>query len=130
MDPHQLLIGLTAVNVMLVATTWTGVSGPIRRGDPRIIRAQSIELVDQRGEVRAQLHLGADGSGNLRLKDANGNVRVKLGTSVEGATGLLLMDQSIEPTITLATGKQGTQVTLVGPGQKRFVLTPAGTQDE
>jgi hypothetical protein len=126
MDPQQLLVGLTAVNVMLVATTWTGAARGHRGDPPKVIRAQSIELVDERGEVRAQLHLGIDGSGNLRLKDAKGRVRVKLGTSVEGATGLLLMDQSIEPTISLATGKPGTNITLVGAEQKRLVITPSG----
>jgi hypothetical protein len=130
MDAHHLLVGLTAVNVMLVATTWAGAAGTSHRETPKLIRAQAIELVDEGGQVRAQLYLGVDGSGNLRLKDANGQVRVKLGTSVEGATGLLLMDQSIEPTISLATGNQGTSVTLTGPGQKRLVITPSGTEDE
>jgi hypothetical protein len=123
MDGQQLLVGLTAINVMLVATTWTATGTP-RQYNPKVIRAQSIELVDDKGQVRAQLHLGVDGSGNLRLKDASGRVRIKLGTSVAGATGLLLMDQSIEPAISLVTGKEGTSITLVGPGDTRRVIGP------
>jgi hypothetical protein len=130
MDSQQLLVGLTAVNVMLVATTWTGPKAPHREDPAKVIRAQAIELVDERGQVRAQLHLGADGSGNLRLRDGNGHVRIKLGTSVEGGTGLLLMDQSIEPTLSLVTARSGTSMTLVGPGQRRLVITPSGTQPE
>jgi hypothetical protein len=124
MDPHQLLVGLTAINVMLVASSWTGAARAPRREPPKVIRAQSIELVDDRGQVRAQLHLGVDGSGQLRLKDANGNVRVKLGTSVDGATGLLLMDQSIEPTLSLRAGRAETSITLVGGEQQRRVIQP------
>ena len=96
MDSPQLLFGITAINLMLVASTWIGSRG-LPRDDPKVIRAQSFELVDTRGEVRLQLHLGEDGSGNLRIRDGNGKVRVKLGTSAAGSTGLLLMDQSVDP---------------------------------
>ena len=121
MDSPQLLIGITAINLMLVATTWTGRT-PAPRDDPKVIRAQSFELVDARGEVRLQLHLGEDGSGNLRIRDGNGKVRVKLGTSAAGSTGLLLMDQSVEPTISLVAGKSGTSITLVGEDGKPHVI--------
>ena len=122
MDSPQLLIGITAINLMLVATTWTGPRVPPPPDDPKVIRAQSIELVDARGEVRLQLHLGEDGSGNLRIRDGNGKVRVKLGTSAAGSTGLLLMDQSVEPTISLVAGKTGTSITLVGSDGKPHVI--------
>jgi hypothetical protein len=124
MDSQQLLIGLTAVNVMLVAATWTGSRATGPRDDPKVIRAQSFELVDARGEVRLQLHLGEDGSGNLRIKDGNGKVRVKLGTSAAGSTGLLLMDQSVEPTVSLVAGSSGTSITVVGGDGKKKVITP------
>jgi len=123
MDSHQLLVGLTAVNVMLVASTWTG-SRASPPDDPKVIQAQSFELVDARGEVRLQLHLGEDGSGNLRIRDGNGKVRVKLGTSAAGSTGLLLMDQSVEPTLSLVAGESGTSITLLGADGKRRVITP------
>ncbi len=124
MDGQQLLVGLTAVNVMLVATTWSGSRAPAARDDPKVIRAQSFELVDVRGEVRLQLHLGEDGSGNLRIRDGNGKVRVKLGTSAAGATGLRLMDQSVEPTISLMAGSTGSSITLVGQDGKTRVIGP------
>ena len=123
MDSQHLLVGLTAVNVMLVATTWTGPRAT-PQDDPKVIRAQSFELVDARGEVRLQLHLGEDGSGDLRIRDGNGKVRVKLGTSAAGSTALLLMDQSVEPTLSLVAGKPGTSITLVGEHGKKRVITP------
>ena len=61
-----------------------------------VVQARLIELVDERGQVRAQLHIGADGGGNLRLRNGQGEVRVKLGATADGA-GLLLMDQATEP---------------------------------
>ena len=124
MDSPQLLFGITAINLMLVASTWTGSRAVASREDPKVIRAQSIELVDARGEVRLQLHLGEDGSGNLRIRDGNGKVRVKLGTSAAGATGLRLMDQSVEPTISMMAGKTGSSITLVGLDGKKRVITP------
>lgn len=123
MDSPQLLFGITAINLMLVVSTWTG-SRASPRDDPKVVRAQSFELVDARGEVRLQLHLGDDGSGNLRIRDGNGKVRVKLGTSAAGSTGLLLMDQSVEPTLSLVAGKSGTSLTLLGPDGKRRMITP------
>jgi hypothetical protein len=124
MDSPQLLFGITAVNLMLVATAWTGSRATAPREDPRVLRAQSFELVDAQGEVRLQLHLGEDGSGNLRIRDGNGKVRVKLGTSAAGSTGLLLMDQSVEPTLSLMAGRSGTSITLVGQDGKKRLIAP------
>ena len=124
MDSTALLFGVTAINLMLVATTWTGARAPASQSHPKVIRAESIELVDQRGEVRVQLHLGEDGSGNLRIRDGNGQVRVKLGTTIQGSTGLLLLDQSIEPAVSLVGGRSSTSITLVGPDGKRQVIRP------
>ncbi|HWN20229.1 MAG TPA: hypothetical protein VNO19_15055 [Gemmatimonadales bacterium] len=123
MDSPQLLFGITAINLMLMTSTWIGSRG-LPRDDPKVIRAQSFELVDTRGEVRLQLHLGEDGSGNLRIRDGNGKVRVKLGTSAAGSTGLLLMDQSVDPTLSLVAGESGTSITLLGADGKRRVITP------
>jgi len=124
MDSPQLLFGITAINLMLVATTWTGSRAIDQRDDPKVIRAQTFELVDARGEVRLQLHLGEDGSGNLRIRDGNGKVRVKLGTSAAGSTGLLLMDQSVEPTVSLVAGQSGSSITLLDQGGKKRVIAP------
>ena len=121
MDSHQLLFGVTAINIMLAATTWTGAGVVVGQGHPKVLRAESIELVDQRGQARLQLHLGSDGSGNLRIRDGKGRVRVKLGTTANGSTGLLLMDQSIEPTLWLETDRTGTSITLVAGGKRRVI---------
>ena len=60
-----------------------------------LLRVGAIELVDDRGEVRAQLDVQGQ-SVVLRLRDADGQIRVKLAASRDGS-GLLLLDESTEP---------------------------------
>jgi len=61
-----------------------------------------IELVNERGEMRAQLHVAESGGGELRLRNGGGDIRVKLGATEEGAI-MLLMDADSNPTVRLAS---------------------------
>lgn len=88
-----------------------------------VLRAHAIELVDAQGQVVAQLHVGADGGGNLRLRSGDGTVRVKLAGTADGS-GLLLLDREAEPALLLATGDSGTSLTLSEKGMRRRVLRP------
>lgn len=90
---------------------------------PAVLRAQAIELVNKQGQVVAQLFLGEDGSGNLRLRDASGTVRAKLGASAQGA-GLLLMDKDVEPALWLLSNESGTSLTLAEKGKAKKVFKP------
>lgn len=90
---------------------------------PAVLRAQSIELVDKQGQARAQLFLGEDGSGNLRLRDGSGTVRVKLGATPTGA-GLILFDQDVEPAIWASTEKSSTSLKLAEKGKEQRILKP------
>ena len=123
MDATNLFFGATAINLTLATLAWTG-PGTLDRADPPVLRAQAFELVDSDGNVRLQLHLSDDGSGNLRIRDGSGKVRIKLGTTTEGSSGLLLMDQTVEPTVSLYAGTSGSGVTLQGPQGKRRIITP------
>jgi hypothetical protein len=91
--------------------------------NPGVLRAQAIELVDKQGQVRAQLHLGEDGGGNLRLRDATGTVRVKLGATTQGS-GLILMDQDVEPAVWMAVKNSETTLTLREKGKQATVFRP------
>lgn len=89
------------------------------------VRAQAVELVDSRGDVRAQLYLGADGGGNLRLRAANGEVRVKIGATEEGG-GLMFADGRTEPAVQLgANGPSDPHLTLTAAENRRTVLSPS-----
>jgi hypothetical protein len=90
---------------------------------PEVLRAQRFELVDKRGRVVAQLHLGEDGGGNIRLRSADGMVRVKLGATTDGSA-LLLFDKEAEPALWLASNKAGTSATLAEKGKEKKVLKP------
>lgn len=90
---------------------------------PAVLRAQSIELVDKQGQVRAQLFLGEDGGGNLRLRDGSGTVRVKLGATATGA-GLILFDEDVEPAIWAKTEKTSVSLKLTEKGKEPRVLKP------
>ena len=79
--------------------------------------------MDQRGQVRAQLHIGEDGGGNLRLRSGDGTVRVKLAGTADGS-GLLLLDKEAEPALWLAANKSGTSVTLAEKGKEKRVIKP------
>ena len=89
---------------------------------PVVLRAHAIELVDARGEVRAQLNVEPDGEVVFRLRDAKGTIRVKLGASERGS-GLLLANEETEPGVHILANRTGTFVA-VQRGPKRQVITP------
>ena len=96
------VFALTAVNLILALAVWARAGSTPPTEPPRVLRAQSFELVDSRGQVRAQIYLGEHGGGNLRLRDETGRVRVKLGAR-QGRTGLLLLNEEIEPAVEAGT---------------------------
>jgi hypothetical protein len=89
-----------------------------------VVRARGFELVDERGQVRAQIYLGEDGGGNIRLRDVTGAVRIKLGASTQGYTGLLVLDEAVNPAIQIVTDKSGTSLSLTEKGKEKRVIRP------
>jgi hypothetical protein len=88
-----------------------------------VLRARTIELVDGRGQVRAQIKVERPSREVvLRLRDQDGQVRVKLGASRAGS-GLLLANEATEPGIQALATDQGTSLSLQR-GQDRSVLVP------
>ena len=85
-----------------------------------MLRAQAIELVDQRGQIRAQLSVESNGETILRMRDADGTIRVKLGASKEGS-GLVLLDASTEPGLHLLARPTGSSLTVKHGNQQRIV---------
>lgn len=120
---RRTLFGVTAINVVLVAAHLTQVSLAAPASVPDTVRARVIELVDQSGQVRAQLKVEDDGEAVFRLRDAKGEVRVKLSAADDGS-GLLLLDGSTEPGIQMLAKTATTSVTLSGRGVPSRVITP------
>jgi hypothetical protein len=111
---------LAASNAVLLAgLIWTTAhSQPAALPATDVLRARLIELVDENGRPRAQLHLGVDGGGQLRLIGGNGEVRVKLGTSMPDGSGLILMDRRTEPVVVLAADERGPALILADANGK------------
>lgn len=86
----------------------------------QVIRAERIELVDARGNVRARLNTEPDGEVVLRLIGANGEIRAKLGASDAGSA-LVLLNGATEPGVhILATGSE-TALKLIDGNQRRIL---------
>jgi hypothetical protein len=89
---------------------------------PSVLRARTIELVDDRRRVRAEIKLERSGEVVFRLRDEDGAIRVKLGAGREGS-GLLLLNEATEPGVQALAGAERTSVTLQR-GEQRNVLVP------
>ena len=72
--------------VLLVGSRWSGT--PAQAADTPVIRAKSIELVDDLGKVRAQFFTAANGNVGLAMYDGKGKMRSQLGILNEGQPGL------------------------------------------
>ncbi len=123
----RLLLVLVAVLLLANLVRPAGTSTPAHAqgsGQPiPVLRAQAIELVDKEGKVVAQLHVGDDGGGNLRLRSGDGLVRVKLGATAAGS-GLLLFDSQTEPALSLVSNTAGTSLTLAEKGKGKRLIKP------
>jgi len=100
-----LLIGLV---LLAVAWAFTSIAGIVQtRARDKIIRAEGLELVDSRGNVRITLGMTEFGPA-LRLFDENGRFRASLIVSDNGPA-LALCDENETP-------RAGLTVTEFGPG--------------
>jgi hypothetical protein len=89
---------------------------------PPVLRARAFELVDGRGQVRAQINVERGRQVVLRLRDREGAVRVKLGADGAGS-GLLLLNESTEPGVQALATSRTTSLSLQR-GEQRNTLVP------
>jgi hypothetical protein len=89
-----------------------------------LLRIRQLELVDERGTVRAQLMVAQPGDEVLlRMRSARGLLRVKLGAN-EGGSGLVLADGSTEPGITLHAKSAGSSMRMMNRNGAERELKP------
>jgi hypothetical protein len=90
-----------------------------------VVRARGLEIVDERGVVRARLGLKGSDVIELDLFDRQGTIRIKLGAGSD-ASGLVMGDGTQPtPIHLLAKNKSAeTHITLKGPGGQERVITP------
>lgn len=111
------LASIVAISFALVASSWMYAASTKDEVVP-VLRASAIELVDDRGQVRAQIDVQEE-SVVLRLRDADGQIRVKLAASKDGS-GLLLLDESTEPGVHMLAQEESS-IALRQDGQSRQI---------
>jgi hypothetical protein len=118
---------LAAVVVLLGAHVLRSLL-PVAQGEgaakvPAVVRAHMFELVDEQGQVRANLKVEPGGEAVFRLRGSKGEIRVKLAASEDGS-GLLLLDDRTEPAVQILAKPSETTVTLTEKGKEKRVLKP------
>jgi hypothetical protein len=120
-------IALTLINFVLLVITLFVLLAQAKpteaAGIAPALRARSLELVDESGEIRAQINVEATGEVILRMRDEEGNIRVKLGTSIDGS-GFVLMNDTSQPGVQMIANSKGTTVTLTTKAGEQEVITP------
>lgn len=122
MRSQKVLVGVTVLNVLLVAAAWFGLVGVgvgSAQSPDGALEASGFNLVNDEGTVVGQLYVGEDGSGQIRLRDADGVVRVKLGAGTDGAGLILFQGGEPEPGVSAVVDEDGTKLTLQFTEQKR-----------
>lgn len=115
---------LLAMNiVLLIALAWTGTRSQPATPVADVIRARQIELVNERGDMRAELSLAEGGGGQLRLRSGQGEIRVKFGAADDGAI-LLMLDHTTEPGVRLAAERAGPSLKLTTSGKPDRIVSP------
>jgi hypothetical protein len=137
MTTHNLLILLTGVNVSLFSYQFAKPHrGLAAQADvPAVLRARALEIVDERGRVRASLSILPENPKALwkgkpypetvllRMITADGRPNVKLGASKNGA-GLLIGGES-DPTYVQLLAEGGeTTVKLINKNRAERLITP------
>jgi len=95
MKVQRLLIVLTLVNLALLIFTLAHMRPAVAEGVPPVLRGRALEIVDERGRVRASLNVlpaGTQPNGEtypetvlLRLITERGRPSVKIGASEQAA---------------------------------------------
>lgn len=133
MKTQRLAIVLAAVNLVLVFLTLTHGRFATAQTVAPILQARTLELVDERGVVRARLGVKGSEWFELDLFDKNGIIRVKLGAAEDGS-GLVLSEGGTDASrgyvqiIARQTGTPDrpatTSITLRGADGRQRVITP------
>lgn len=130
MKTQKLALALTIVNLAVLLFVGMKQGSTNASSEAPILRGRALELVDDRGRVRAQIDVYPEGEVVFRLRDAKGTIRVKMGADEAGA-GLLLLDETTEPAIHMVARRTGTSetqkttgITLNGAAGQQRVFKP------
>lgn len=129
-NTNRLAIVVTVVNLALLVVLLSQDRAAVAQADDSVLRGRSLELVDAKGQVRAEFKVEADGEALFRMRDSTGAIRVKLGAGDNGS-GLLLIDETTEPGVQIiarraptADRPATTRINLTGADGQRRTITP------
>ena len=123
MNALPIAAALSALNLAVLAGTAIQArpGGAERAGD--ILRGRALELVDERGKIRARINVEPSGEVVFRLLDQQGTIRVKLGAGTDGS-GMLLANDATEPGVHLLAKAEGSSVRVVNKDGSERVIAP------
>jgi hypothetical protein len=123
MKTKGVIIGMGAVNAVVLLCMAAQPSPKASSDIVPKIRTQAIELVDEHGQSRATLSVETNGAAVFRMRDAKGTIRVKIDANEKGS-GLLLLDDSTNPGFHVLAREEGTIMTLINKGGRKRVIEP------
>lgn len=79
------VVALLAANLVFPGGLFNSTKAHASEQVRDVIKAREFQLVSPSGKVVAQIYLGDDGGGQLRLRDGKGTIGVKLGATTDGS---------------------------------------------
>jgi hypothetical protein len=132
MKTQRMLVALTVLNLGLLALLLAQIRPPEASSAAPVLRGRALEIVDERGRVRASIQVQPAGTVDgtpypetviLRLIDPNGRPFVKLAGSERGA-GLGLLGESDTTHLLLKAEGPSTSVKLTNKDGRERMLAP------
>jgi hypothetical protein len=130
MTTQRFGIALVALNLVALLLVAAQTRPTTAQPAATVLRAQALELVDERGVVRSRLEVKPGGEVLLQLFDQKGVIKVKLGAGETGS-GMFLADETTQSGVQiiarqtpLADRPQTTSVTLTGKNGATRVIAP------
>lgn len=123
MRSQRIAIVLTAINLLFVLATLAQARSPDGQGTAPVLRGRALEVVDERGQMRARLNVESSGEVVFRLLDQEGTIRVKLGSAKDGS-GLLLANDATEPGVHILAKATGSSLRLKNKDGRERIFTP------
>lgn len=119
----RIAVLVTALNLVLLLAILVHQASADAQTPAPLLRGRALELVDQRGQIRARLNVEPGGEVVFRLLDDRGTIRVKLGADEEGS-GLLLANDATEPDVHLLAKAAGSSVKVANKDGRERLITP------
>jgi hypothetical protein len=137
MKGQRLLLLITVLNVLLLVFSLSQTRAVVAEGMAPVLRGRALEIVDDRGRVRASIRIQPadstfrmpDGTVGypetvlLRLIDSRGGPNVKLGATERGA-GLLLGGESDPTYVQILAKGPSTSLKLSNKDGREQVIEP------